>query len=136
MPAPSRDEITTLLREADGSSTDPSSLDRLISAVYEAPRGIASHRLRGRGDVTLSPPKRVHQAFLPMADVTRVTAPGRADFFAAAARAVRNIIVDYTRRRGRGKRGENRAGGSVPLRTVWFIDRGAATPRLLTAYPQ
>ena len=30
---------------------------------------------------------------------------------------------------------QNRAGGSVPLRTVWFIDRGAATPRLLTAYP-
>lgn len=114
MPAPSRDEITTLLLEADGSAAGPAPLDRLIPAVYEELRGIAGHRLRGRGDVTLSPTELVHEAYLRMADVTRVTARGRAYFFAAAARAMRNIIVDYTRRRGRGKRG----GGERPVTLV------------------
>ena len=114
MPSPTRDEITTLLLEADASASGSVSLDRLMPAVYEELRGIAHHRLHGRADVTLSPTELVHEAYMRMADVTRVTARGRAYFFAAAARAMWNIVVDYSRRRGRGKRG----GGGRPVTLI------------------
>jgi hypothetical protein len=72
MPAASHDEVTAILQQA-GESGGPGALDVLIPAVYEELRSIAVHRLRGRGDVTLSPT------------------------FAAAARAMRNIIEVWTR---------------------------------------
>lgn len=119
MTVPSRDEVTAILQNVDGAAGE-ATLDRLLPIVYDELRGMAGNRLRERADVTITPTELVHEAYLRMADVTRVTARGRAYFFAAAARAMRNIVVDYSRRRGRDKRG----GG---MRPVTLIDAVALT---------
>jgi RNA polymerase sigma factor (TIGR02999 family) len=53
----------------------------------------------------------VHEAYLKLVDQTQVPLKSRGYFFAAAARAMRQVLVDAARRRGRLKRG----GGEVPL---------------------
>ena len=73
---------------------------------------MANKRLRrDRGNLTLSPTELVHEAYLRLGDTSGVTARGRAYFFGAAAQAMRRIIVDHARRRGRHKRG----GGERPI---------------------
>lgn len=102
------DQVTTVLLEPD---TSRSRLDHLLSLIYDDLRVIA-HRELGEGDRsrTLSTTALVHEAYLRLADDTRVTAHGRAYFFAAAGRAMRRIVVEHARRRQRLKRG-----GGVPL---------------------
>jgi RNA polymerase sigma factor (TIGR02999 family) len=101
-----QDQVTTVLVEGAGSETDPPPLDRLVTLVYDDLRAMAAQRLRANGpDLTLSPTELVHEAYLRLADSTRVTRRGRAYFFAAAARAMRRIMVDHVRRRSRLKRG-------------------------------
>lgn len=97
-----------MLVEADDRGGAPEALDRLLPAVYDELRVMAGRRLRREhGAFTLSPTELVHEAYVRLADTTRVTARGRAYFFAAAARAMRRIIVDHVRRRSRLKRGGN-----------------------------
>jgi RNA polymerase sigma-70 factor, ECF subfamily len=103
------DQVTTVLLEPD---TSRARLDQLLSLIYDDLRAIA-HRELGRGDWrhTLSTTALVHEAYLRLADDDRVTARGRAYFFAAAARAMRRIVVERARWRQRLKRG----GGVPPL---------------------
>lgn len=69
--------------------------------------------VREQRNVTLQTTALVHEAYLKLVDDSRVTRQGRAYFFAAAARAMRQVLVDAARRRGAAKRG-----GGVPLMTV------------------
>jgi RNA polymerase sigma-70 factor, ECF subfamily len=97
-----QESITAMLLEGQG----PVPLERLLPALYDELRVLAGRRLRRESlGLTLSPTELVHEAYLRLADSTRVTARGRAYFFAAAAQAMRRIIVDHVRRRGRQKRG-------------------------------
>jgi RNA polymerase sigma factor (TIGR02999 family) len=106
MGSPARDPVTTVLLEAARSETVPPPLDQLVSLVYDDLHAMAAGRLRASGaDLTLSPTDLVHEAYVRLADSTRVTRRGRAYFFAAAARAMRRIMVDHVRRRSRLKRG-------------------------------
>ena len=106
MPLSPQDRITALLVTVAGAGASPAPLDRLLPLVYDELRGMAGKRLRGDGgNLTISPTELVHEAYLRLADATRVTAKGRAYFFAAAAQAMRRIIVDHARKRGRLKRG-------------------------------
>ena len=76
---------------------------------YDRLRGIARHYLRGElPDHTLAPTALVHEAFLKIANqgVSNFRDPRR--FFAYAARAMRNILVDHARRRSAVKRGGDR----------------------------
>jgi len=75
--------------------------------------------VREHRNVTLQTTALVHEAYLKLVDDSRVTRQGRAYFFAAAARAMRQVLVDAARRRGAAKRG-----GGVPLMTVdWEGER-------------
>lgn len=75
---------------------------------------MAGRRLRSEHRTpTLSPTELVHEAYVRLADATRITKRGRAYFFAAASRAMRQIVVDHARARGRAKRG-----GGVELLTL------------------
>jgi RNA polymerase sigma factor (TIGR02999 family) len=86
--------------------------DELLPLVYDELRRIAHRQLaREHRQRTLSTTGLVHEAYLKLVDQTRVTARDRAYFFAAAARAMRQVLVDAARRRGRVKRGS----GDVPL---------------------
>lgn len=76
---------------------------------YDRLRGMARHYLRGElPDHTLAPTALVHEAFLKIANqgVSNFRDPRR--FFAYAARAMRNILVDHARRRSAAKRGGDR----------------------------
>ena len=76
---------------------------------YDRLRGMARRYLRGElPDHTLAPTALVHEAFLKIANqgVSNFRDPRR--FFAYAARAMRNILVDHARRRSAAKRGGDR----------------------------
>lgn len=103
MPAP-HGEITALLRE--WRSGDKASLDRLMELVYEELRLIAARQLRDENNVvTLRSTVVVNEAYLRLVDVNSVDWHNRAQFFAIAARIIRNILVDYARQRRAEKRG-------------------------------
>lgn len=100
-----RDRTTALLEQAD--RTDPGkALDRVLPFVYEELRRMARRQLAGeRQGHTLNTTALVHEAYVRLVDDTRVTRKGRSYFFGAAARAMRQILVDHARRHRAAKRG-------------------------------
>lgn len=108
MAAPAPDgEITRLLlswREGDRGS-----VDRLFSLVYDELRLLARRQLRRSDGRTLDTTALVHEGYLKLVDQSRATVRDRGHFFALACRAMRQILVDHTRRRLAAKRG----GGDV-----------------------
>lgn len=84
----------------------------LVPLVYDELRLMARRQLaRERRQRTLSTTGLVHEAYLKLVDETRAPVRSRAYFFAAAARAMRQVLVDAARRRNRLKRGS----GEAPL---------------------
>lgn len=81
------------------------SFDRLVAAVYDDLRRIARRELGRRFAQTLNPTGLVHEAYLKLADQDAVPWQNRGHFFAIAARAMRQILVDHARRRMADKRG-------------------------------
>jgi RNA polymerase sigma factor (TIGR02999 family) len=82
-------------------------MDRLFSLVYDELR-IHAHRRRlfqGGGDDMLNTTALVHEAYLKMTEPASLSYQDRAHFFAVAARAMRQILVDAARRRKAFKRG-------------------------------
>lgn len=74
--------------------------------VYEELRRLAAGKLaRERPGHTLQPTALVHEAWLRLAGSNRQDWEGRTHFFAAAAEAMRRILVDHARRRQRLKHG-------------------------------
>jgi RNA polymerase sigma factor (TIGR02999 family) len=103
---PPTNPITAILLQTDGADAGQAPIDLLLPLVYDELREMAGRRLRREGgNLTLSATELVHEAYLRLGDTGGVTARGRAYFFAAAAQAMRRIIVDHARRRGRDKRG-------------------------------
>ena len=96
--------VTELLLELrDGRA---GAMDRLLPLVYEELRRVAHRALRGeRTGHTLGTTGLVHEAYLRLADQTRLEYRDRAHFFGIAARAMRQILVDYARRHRAAKRG-------------------------------
>ena len=87
----------------------PGAFDRLVALVYEDLRRIARRQLgRLRPGYTLNSTGLVHEAYLKMVDQSRASWQDRSHFFAVSARAMRQILVDHARRRGRLKRGGDR----------------------------
>jgi RNA polymerase sigma factor (TIGR02999 family) len=79
--------------------------DRLLPIVNGELRREAARHLKGeRAGHTLQPTALVHEVYLRLAQPRRVPWRSRAEFFAAAAQAMRRILVDYARRRGAAKR--------------------------------
>jgi RNA polymerase sigma factor (TIGR02999 family) len=80
--------------------------DQLIELVYEKLRRIAHNQLRrARPGQTLNTTGLVHEAYLKLVDPKQASWNDRRHFFAAAAKAMRHIIVDYARHKQRVKRG-------------------------------
>ena len=97
-------ETTQLLIALD--SGDPAVADRLYRLVYDELRGLAErHFKRQPADHTLQPTALVDDAFLRLIDQTRSEWQSRAHFMAVAAKAMRHILIDHARQRGRQKRG-------------------------------
>jgi RNA polymerase sigma factor (TIGR02999 family) len=98
------DDLTELLVAWGRGNRDADS--RLIAVVYEDLRRLARRRLRAeRADHSLAPTALVHEAYLRLVDLRRVQWQNRAQFFAIAARLMRQILVDHARAHGAAKRG-------------------------------
>lgn len=100
----SDEDITGLLaalREGDQGARD-----RLFQLIYRDLRARAHHQLtRSRPGDSLSTTALVHETYLKLAGSTHQAYLDRGHFFAVAARAMRQILVDYARRRVAEKRG-------------------------------
>ena len=101
---------------------EPGAADRLMAFVYDQLKGLARASLaRVKPGQTLQATALVHEAWLRL-DGDAVAWESRAHFFGAAARAMRNILVDEARRKGRLKRGGGAA--AEELRTELAIEGG------------
>ncbi len=106
--------------------------------VYDDLRRIARRQLgRLRPGATLGTTGLVHESYLKMVDQTRVRFEDRNHFFAVAARAMRQILVDYARRRGAVKRGKGRRPLTLDRieigfedQTLWLLELDQALARL------
>ena len=91
------------------SRGEPQAAEELLPLVYEELRRLARARLANAPQTaTLQPTALVHEAYLRLVGDHDPGWSGRAHFFAAAARAMRNILVDRARQRASLKRGGDR----------------------------
>jgi RNA polymerase sigma factor (TIGR02999 family) len=96
--------VTAILERATERGRD--ALDALLPLVYEELCGLARRQLAGEHrQRTLDTTGLVHEAYLKLVDETAVPLKSRAYFFGAAARAMRQVLIDAARRRNRSKRG-------------------------------
>jgi RNA polymerase sigma-70 factor (ECF subfamily) len=102
----SHSEITRVLSRLQAGEIDQrAASDRIFEVAYHELRRLASHLMRAeRSDHTLRPTALVHEAYVRLADTTTISWQSRAQFFAIAARAMRNVLVDHARRRAADKR--------------------------------
>jgi len=91
---------------AAAAGGDRTAADHLLPLVYEQLRKAAQLRLAGeRAGHTLQATALVHEAYLKLVGVRDVPWQGRAHFYAAAAEAMRQVLLDHAKARGRVKRG-------------------------------
>src|ERR1700731_4884664 len=86
---------------------DPHAAEQLLPLVYDELRKLAAHKLASeKPGQTLQATALVHEAYLRLVDVERVQQwDSRGHFFAAAAEAMRRILVDNARGKQCQKRG-------------------------------
>ena len=97
-------EITLILQQIGRG--DPQAAERLLPLVYEELRRLAAARMgREAPGHTLQPTALVHEAWLRLGGDHQPDWNGRAHFFAAAAEAMRRVLIDHARRRLAQRRG-------------------------------
>lgn len=96
------DVTELLIAYRDG---EKGAFDRLLPMVYDDLRRIARRQLGRSRNQTLSTTGLVHESYLKIVDQTRVNWQDRGHFLAISARAMRQVIITYARRRGALKRG-------------------------------
>jgi RNA polymerase sigma factor (TIGR02999 family) len=98
-------EVTRVLVAIEAG--DPQAAEQLLPLVYGELRRLAAQRLAGEGPGhTLEPTALVHEAYLKLVGAEpRQPWNGRVHFFAAAAEAMRRILIDHARRKHRARRG-------------------------------
>jgi RNA polymerase sigma factor (TIGR02999 family) len=108
-PEPDRAEVTRILDALGGKEREPRAARELLPLVYSELRRLASRKLNAAPGETLQPTALVHEAYL------RLVGGGddrpwdnRGHFYAAAAEAMRRILIDRARDKARLKRGGGR----------------------------
>src|SRR5436190_22994784 len=102
--AVSQQEVTQLL--SDWNRGDDAAFAKLTPLVYEELRRLAHHHMGGqRPDHTLQATALVNEAYLRLADQSRPNFTNRSHFFAVAAQAMRQILVNYAKASQSQKRG-------------------------------
>ena len=95
---------------------DPHAAEQLLPLVYDELRKLAAQRLANeKPGQTLQATALVHEAYLRLVDVdTAQPWNSRGHFFAAAAEAMRRILVDQARRKQADKHGRSRVRVDLP----------------------
>jgi len=105
-----RPDVTGLL--AAWTNGDTAAFDTLLPIIYNELHRLAHHYMHQEAPGhTLQTTALVHEAYLRLVRQQDVSWQNRAHFFAASAQAMRHILVDMARTRGRQRRG----GGAQPL---------------------
>jgi RNA polymerase sigma factor (TIGR02999 family) len=101
-------EVTGILSAIEQGN--PHAAEQLLPLVYDELRKLAAAKLaREKPGQTLEATALVHEAYLRLVDVEKAQHwNSRGHFFAAAAEAMRRILVENARRKGRGKHGGGR----------------------------
>jgi len=106
-------DVTRILDAIDRG--DAGASERLLPLVYDELRSLADRRLAQESGHSLQATALVHEAFLRLVgpeEAAPIQWDGRGHFFAAAAEAMRRILIDRARARGAVKRG----GGAQRIR--------------------
>ena len=122
-------DVTQILFQIE--SGDPSSAEQLLPLVYDELRKLAAAKLaQEKPGQTLQATELVHDAYIRLVDVDKVQHwDSRGHFFGAAAEAMRRILVERARSKGRQKRG-----GDLQRFDIDAIDVAVdATPEQLLA---
>src|SRR5881227_1624503 len=134
----SQHRVTQLL--GHWSHGDDTALAELTPLIYEELRRLAHRHMGGeRPDHTLQTTALVNEAYLRLAGQTNPSWQNRAHFFAVAARAMRQILVNYAE----SYRSQKRGGGAIkveldevalisPEQTTEILDLNEALERLTT----
>jgi RNA polymerase sigma factor (TIGR02999 family) len=132
--------IGDLIRTADAG--DGAAADALFSALYQELHGLAERQLRRSGpEVTLGTTTLLHEAYLNISGREAVSFPDRARFLAYAARAMRGLVIDYSRRQQAKKRGgefhitSSGAEGEAPAPSAPLEQLGDALETLAAVHP-
>jgi RNA polymerase sigma factor (TIGR02999 family) len=112
-----REDVTRLLAAA--GEGDEQAASKLLPLVYERLRGLAHRQMAGESPgQTLQPTALVHEAYLRLVGDDRTRWRDRRHFFAAAAEAMRRILIDQARKSGAARHGGGRKRaplGEVPI---------------------
>ena len=107
MSATPNHQVTAVLQAAQ--SGDPKAAAELLPLVYAELHHLAQMRMANqKPGQTLQPTALVHEAYLRISEKSDVSWQGRRHFFFAAARAMRDILVEQARRKAGPKRGGDR----------------------------
>jgi len=96
-------ELIQLARDGDALATD-----QLFAQVYRDLHRLAARQL-GRGSPDMGATSLVHEAYFRLAKPDALSMNDRAHFFAVAARAMRQLVID----RARARHSEKRGGGKI-----------------------
>lgn len=107
-----QEQVTRLLNAA--ARGDRNAPNELYGLIYDQLRSIAQRRMAGeRAGHTLQATALVNEACMRLLGQPRAGWSGRGHFFAAAAAAMRQILIDHARARNADKRGGGRAALSI-----------------------
>src|SRR6056297_1200899 len=105
-----KSDITQLLLTVNKGDQD--AYKKLFELVYDELRRIANTQLNYEySDHTFSKTELVHEAYLKLIDQSKVDFNDRTHFYAIAARSMRQLLVDYARK----KKADKRGGGQKPM---------------------
>jgi RNA polymerase sigma factor (TIGR02999 family) len=100
---------------------DRQAFDRLLPVIYQELRRVAARQLRReRPGHTLGVSGLVNEAYLKLLDQLQVDWQSREHFYSVAARAMRQILIDYARKRQAGKRGGEWSRTSIENKQLGF----------------
>ncbi len=100
-------DLTNLLKLAETGDEDARA--NLIQTTYDELRRMAARKMAGeRQDHTLTSTALVNEVSLRLLTDSQIPTKNQKQFFSYAATAMRNLLVDHARTRGRQKRGGNR----------------------------
>ena len=128
IPTEAPQPITLWLREF--AAGDKNALDRLIPLLYSELRRLANAQLRREHrSLTLQPTALVHEAYARLIGQEHPDYRNRAHFLGVASQVMRQVLIDYARRRNAVKRG----GGEAHFALNEALDAAAQRPKLLIA---